>query len=87
MLTEEFFKILEDANFTAENIPLYREQINAEVAKRGEDASQQLIFLADFLNSANAGFGDMVGQGATFNFSDEIAAKFQDKVPQNLCCS
>jgi|9_EtaG_2_1085328.scaffolds.fasta_scaffold01183_7 hypothetical protein len=84
MLTDDFFKILEDANYTAENIPLYREKINAEVAKRGEDASQQLIFLADFLNSANAGFGDMVAQGATFNFSDEIAAKFQGKVPQNF---
>jgi hypothetical protein len=84
MLSQEYFKVLEDANFTSADIPRYRERINAEVAKKGDDASEELIYLADFLNSANAGVLDMIGQGATFNFSDEIGAKFQGNVPQSF---
>jgi len=84
MLSPEYFKVLEDANFTSADIPRYRERINAEVARKGDNASEELIFLSDFLNSANAGVLDMIGQGATFNFSDEIGAKFQGKVPQNF---
>jgi len=84
MLSQDYFKILEDAKFTSESIPIYRERINAKVAQQGEDASDELVYIADFLNSANAGALDMVGQGATFNFSDEIGAKFQKDFPQSF---
>ena len=84
MISEKYFKTLEDANFTSDSIPVYRERINAEVARKGENASDELIYIADFLNSANAGALDMIAQGATFNFSDEIGAKFQKNFPQNF---
>jgi hypothetical protein len=84
MISEKYFKTLEDANFTSDSIPVYRERINAEVARKGENASDELIYIADFLNSANAGALDMIAQGATFNFSDEIGAKFQRNFPQSF---
>jgi hypothetical protein len=84
MLSDKYFKLLEEQNFTADQIDRLRGSVNRKVAQRGENASEELLFLADFLNSAEADFGNMVMQGATFNFSDEIAAKFQRKVPDNL---
>jgi phosphopantetheinyl transferase (holo-ACP synthase) len=84
MISEKYFKTLQDANFTSESIPIYRERINAEITKKGENASDELIYISDFLNSANAGALDMIAQGATFNFSDEIGAKFQKNFPQNF---
>ena len=84
MLSDEYFKKLEEANLTSDQIDRFRGSVNRKVAQQGENASKELLFLADFLNSAEADFGNMVMQGATFNFSDEIASKFQRKVPDNF---
>ena len=70
MLSDEYFKKLEEANLTSDQIDRFRGSVNRKVAQQGENASKELLFLADFLNSAEADFGNMVMQGATFNFSD-----------------
>ena len=84
MLSDEYFKKLEEANLTSDQIDRFRGGVNRKVAQQGENASKELLFLADFLNSAEADFGNMVMQGLSFNFSDEIASKFQRKVPDNF---
>jgi len=69
-ISENLYKKLELANFTKDDISTFREKTNAKVAKQGENASPDLIELANFLNEAESSAMQMVAQGATFNFSD-----------------
>ena len=81
-LTEEYYNILNEAEWMPSDIPAFRERINNKVAQDGKDAKPDLLALADFLNGSEANVFDMIAQGATFNFSDEIKAKFQNMPPR-----
>lgn len=83
-ISENLYKKLELANFTKDDISTFREKTNAKVAKQGENASPDLIELANFLNEAESSAMQMVAQGATFNFSDELSAPFQGTFPRNF---
>ena len=67
-----------------QDIPVFRERVNNAVARQGENADPDLLVLADFLNESEANALDMIAQGATFNFSDEIKARFQSLAPKIL---
>jgi len=81
-LTQEYYNILNDAEWMPSDIPAFRERINTKVAQDGKDAKPDLLALADFLNGSEANVFDMIAQGATFNFSDEIKARFQSMPPR-----
>ena len=83
-ISEDTYKKLENANFTKDDIGLYREQINARVAKQGKDASSDLVAVANFLNEAESSAFQMASQGATFNFSDELTAPLQGTFPKRF---
>jgi len=83
-ISEDTYKKLENANFTKDDIGLYREQINARVAKQGKDASSDLVAVANFLNEAESSAFQMASQGATFNFSDELTAPLQGTFPKSF---
>ena len=80
-ISKEYYNTLEGINWKAIDIPMYQAQINNKLAMEGEDASPDLLELANFLNGVEANAFDMVAQGATFNFSDEIKSKFSSYPP------
>ena len=83
-ISEELYKKLELADFTKDDISLFREKTNAKVAKQGKNASPDLIQLANFLNEAESSAFQMAAQGATFNFSDELTAPLQGTFPKSF---
>jgi hypothetical protein len=83
-ISEELYKKLELADFTKDDISLFREKTNAKVAKQGKDASSDLIGLANFLNEAESSAMQMAAQGATFNFSEELTAPLQGTFPKSF---
>jgi hypothetical protein len=83
-LSKEFYKSLEDASFTKDDIELYREQVNAQMSRQGENASPDLVQLYNFLNEAESSALQMAAQGATFNFSDELTAPYFGTFPRNF---
>jgi hypothetical protein len=83
-ISEELYKKLELADFTKDDISLFREKTNAKVAKQGKDASSDLIELANFLNEAESSAMQMAAQGATFNFSEELTAPLQGTFPKSF---
>jgi len=80
-ISKQYYDTLSQADWRAMDVPMYQAQINNKLAQDGEDASPDLLELANFLNSAEAGALDMVAQGATFNFSDEMKSKFSSYPP------
>ena len=83
-LSKEFYKTLEDASYTKDDIGLYREQINAQMSRQGENASPDLVELYNFLNEAESSALQMAAQGATFNFSDELTAPYFGTFPRDF---
>ena len=83
-ISEELYKKLELADFTKDDISLFREKTNAKVAKQGKNASPDLIQLANFLNEAESSAMQMAAQGATFNLSDELTAPLQGTFPKSF---
>jgi hypothetical protein len=83
-ISEELYKKLELADFTKDDISLFREKTNAKVAKQGKNASPDLIQLANFLNEAESSAFQMAAQGATFNLSDELTAPLQGTFPKSF---
>jgi hypothetical protein len=81
-LSDEYYNILAEAEWMPQDIPVFRERVNNQVARQGENADPDLLVLADFLNESEANALDMIAQGATFNFSDEIKARFQSLPPR-----
>jgi len=81
-LSDEYYNILGEAEWMPQDIPVFRERVNNAVARQGENADPDLLVLADFLNESEANALDMIAQGATFNFSDEIKARFQSLPPR-----
>ena len=81
-LSKEYYNTLSEPEWMPSDIPALRQKANNLVAQRGKDAGTDLLSLADFLNESEANALDMVAQGATFNFSDEIKAKFQGMPPR-----
>ena len=83
-ISEDTYRLLENANYTKDDIGLYREQINARVAKQGKDASPDLMQVHNFLQDAQSSALQMAAQGATFNFSDELTAPLQGTFPKSF---
>ena len=44
MLSDEYFKKLEEANLTSDQIDRFRGSVNRKVAQQGENASKELCF-------------------------------------------
>lgn len=83
-ISEDTYRLLENANFTKDDIGLYREQINARVAKQGKDASPDLMQVHNFLQDAQSSAFQMAAQGATFNFSEELGAPIFGTFPKSF---